>query len=257
MVKQKGFTLIELLVVISIIAVLMAILMPALRRTKEQAKRVVCANNLRQMGTAMEMYSGSYDGKIPPCEAKKDNENALPWFSYIAYWRGIAAAGEIGRAVQFGLLYEHGGCEDAKVFYCPSVSVKQVMKAHRYEYNVGNGNPYGTIPPPGTPGESVDDKIRTSYNYYPQGRRLEEDGYPPVAGKSTDLGANRVMITGLVASSGVGKGEFPHRMGKRAGLNALFGDSHVYFTTGLTPHDGVEIGHNWPIFKEILFSLKP
>ena len=46
--KQRGFTLIELLVVIAIIAVLMAILMPALRRVKDQANAVVCRSNLQQ-----------------------------------------------------------------------------------------------------------------------------------------------------------------------------------------------------------------
>jgi prepilin-type N-terminal cleavage/methylation domain-containing protein len=60
--KRKGFTLIELLVVISIIALLMAILMPALARARKQAKAVVCQSNIRQWGTIFSMYTGDNDG---------------------------------------------------------------------------------------------------------------------------------------------------------------------------------------------------
>jgi prepilin-type N-terminal cleavage/methylation domain-containing protein len=54
--KQKGFTLVELLVVISIIALLMAILLPALAKARELGKRAVCMNQLKQLGVAWNMY---------------------------------------------------------------------------------------------------------------------------------------------------------------------------------------------------------
>ena len=62
MCTRKGFTLIELLVVIAIIALLMAILMPSLQRTKKQAKSVACQMNLHQWGIIWSMYTGDNDG---------------------------------------------------------------------------------------------------------------------------------------------------------------------------------------------------
>lgn len=61
--KCKGFTLIELLVVISIIAMLLAILMPALSKVKEKAREVICRTHLRSVGLGMLLYIEDYDGK--------------------------------------------------------------------------------------------------------------------------------------------------------------------------------------------------
>jgi len=61
MKKTDGFTLVELLVVIAIIALLMAILMPAMSRAREQARRIVCANNLRTIASGDQMYADSSD----------------------------------------------------------------------------------------------------------------------------------------------------------------------------------------------------
>jgi prepilin-type N-terminal cleavage/methylation domain-containing protein len=66
----KGFTLIELLVVISIIALLLAILLPALNRVKEQAKQTRCLANLKQIGLAMHAYAGDYDYLLPRAELR-------------------------------------------------------------------------------------------------------------------------------------------------------------------------------------------
>ena len=64
MKNNKGFTLIELLVVISIIALLVSILMPALGRAKRQARITVCQSNLHQWGLAVHQYAGDGDDKI-------------------------------------------------------------------------------------------------------------------------------------------------------------------------------------------------
>src|SRR5690554_3979400 len=60
-----GFTLIELLVVIAIISILAAILFPVFARARENARRVSCTSNLRQIGLGMMMYAQDYDERLP------------------------------------------------------------------------------------------------------------------------------------------------------------------------------------------------
>ena len=97
--RRRAFTLIELLVVISIIALLLSILMPGLKRAKDLAKRTICATRLRQVGTAMVNYSLDYDDKLPDSL----DQNGKPEFGhgYVVYREEIVDTSgkpKIGRA---------------------------------------------------------------------------------------------------------------------------------------------------------------
>ena len=118
--NTKGFTLVELLVVISIIALLVSILMPALGRARDQAKQVVCQVNLRQQSLAADYYSMDNDDIIVPWQSY--NLTAGParfWANLLAPYIGSKEGGK-GSDSDLWDKKDSGGDSSLKIFMCPS-----------------------------------------------------------------------------------------------------------------------------------------
>ena len=122
MYRKNAFTLIELLVVIAIIALLMAILMPALERAREQGKRTVCMNNLRQLMLAWNFYADDNDGKIVRGDIREHDGNhpdEIPWVE--KDWpRYTLTDDEMIRAIKAGALFPYA--MNVRLYKCPNAT---------------------------------------------------------------------------------------------------------------------------------------
>ncbi len=141
-VAQKGFTLIELLVVIAVIALLMAIILPSLKRAKEAARRITCMSNLKSLASFIHIYTSDFDGKVP----SGGTEGDFAWVDHaggLAYYNldeDPAIEEQQREAIRRGLLWPYAG-DSIEVFRCPTSRLGQARS-----YSMPDSFAYDNLP---------------------------------------------------------------------------------------------------------------
>ena len=114
--RDQGFTLVELLVVIAILALLAALILPALSQSKHAARTTRCASNLRQLGLAAEMYWDDNENVSFRYRTGSTNNGDLWWFGWLEKWNG-ANEGQRAFDATAGALYPY--LQDRGIDLCP------------------------------------------------------------------------------------------------------------------------------------------
>ena len=197
--RRRGFTLVELLVVIGIIALLIAILMPSLARSREQAKRIQCMSNLRQICLATLQYTTDNKGWFPRAAASGTADDDWLWW-------------QTGRDVNRAPLVQYlSGAQvfNPDLFRCPSDNLES-HKSYPYSYSM-NEFMGGLLWPPSVDGDlhlrikivqvrrpaekilyidessqTIDDGCWAPQHYFSDGHNLISNRHDKAAEKSTN-----------------------------------------------------------------------
>ncbi len=240
--RNRQFTLIELLVVIAIIAILAAILMPALKSARDRAMVIECASNMKQIGTGFQYYTGDFNGFFPYCVPP-----STEYSSGRDLWKNWAITLSCDGSGSWGLNYlpafysQIGGTtfKTNSVWFCP------VMRSKLFDWNNAGSSNWQQVA-----------KLGGSYAY-PQysynsrkalgGSYKVADNDPPA--KSTIIHSPSTVMNLIESSTeddAIGgcnyisvrySNSFPDYIGRHPtagkGANLLFVDGHVeYFPDG-------------------------
>ncbi len=218
--QSRGFTLIELLVVVAIIAVLVALLLPALGYAREQARVAVCGSNLHQVGLGIGFFAQANGGDMPT------NYNQYGYGNHAAYNLWVP-----GQWTNWGLLYRDRYIAEPKVFYCPSYDGRcepEILSYEKAKSHWANPNP----------SLMQDNSLHIPYTYLvghiseifeiPQWRAVD-------GAETADNGRPRFVRAKLENAGWLplgsdllyGQSAWTHMQSRR--MNVIYGDGHVSF----------------------------
>lgn len=168
LINRRNFTLIELLVVISIIAILVSILLPALNNAREKGRQSACLNNLKQIGLAHNMYGVDFREFIAPWK-----ESTNVWKQFVGEYE---LKGTMGSGAGWGgKIYPYlGGKGKWKIYVCPSDPVKRDLTDTTSNATNGTGASYMINSTPSTSsqwgGVGYDSPTVQKWYRFPQAR---------------------------------------------------------------------------------------
>ena len=232
--RTGGFTLIELLVVVSIIALLISILLPSLRKAREQSRTVVCMSNLKQMGNAFAYYGDEYRQQSPPnrlrSSATAPSGGTPPEFKDSDWWYySHMVPKHIPPDKRSSTNAAFGG-----VFKCPSDTVAgRAYTMNVFASNYAKPKPFYTDYDRGEPFNPFSVKSAYQYLLVGEGQAIFRDGNnPTLYGTRYIFGqfGRSIYEKFLKTTEGADRGPFAGYVDfkkHRDAANFLFCDLHV------------------------------
>jgi len=223
--RRNAFTLIELLVVISIIALLVSILLPALNEARNTARRVICSSNMKNMGTGMMTYCNDNKGYMP----YQSWSSSGPW-AFVTIYEGNTLKDTVPvkaykyrpdgpinlwcKAWGMGGLYDTGIISEIPMYFCPGAVAAKVEERSALSAEVYTEPTTGELI---TRDESSPVRVRTSYDFFKNNIN------------TIDKMGSLSYYYDFVSSWA----EIAHKAsnGTPKGFNVLHGDSHVEFAS--------------------------